>query len=364
MEGIVNKEILDNTLQTYIEVFGSIIIAFGVKRFISKYLATILFKIFTKAKKNFHKESFLQLIVGPLESFIFLCILVVASSKLKFPDLLNIRIYKSNLKDIMDAVATMVIIISFIRLCIRLVQFFSMILEEKASSTSDYSDNQLIVFFRDFLRVLFIIFGGLLILKFSFHYNISNLLTGLSIVGAAIALGTKESLENLIASFIIFFDKPFAMGDTVKVQGFTGSIEKIGLRSTRIRTDQKTFITVPNKQMVDSILDNITLRNQRRADLRLELGLSTTAVQLKKIIPAIKMILQKDMIDSSNVMLNDTGKNAHVVSIEYYTSMEQTLAEFNAQRGDIILEIIELLNKNDVTLAASSTDVFVHQNKA
>ncbi|HCT22466.1 MAG TPA: mechanosensitive ion channel protein MscS, partial [Chitinophagaceae bacterium] len=94
--------------------------------------------------------------------------------------------------------------------------------------TSDQTDNQLIVFFKDFLKVLIVLNGILLILHFVFHKDIGNLLTGLSIVGAAIALATRESLENLIASFIIFFDKPFVTGDLVKVQGFTGTIEKIG----------------------------------------------------------------------------------------------------------------------------------------
>ncbi len=77
-------------------------------------------------------------------------------------------------------------------------------------------------------------------------------------------MATRESLENLIASFIIFFDKPFMVGDLVKVQSITGTVEKIGLRSTRIRTDQKTYVTMPNKQMVDSIMDNLSLRAPRR----------------------------------------------------------------------------------------------------
>ena len=102
--------------------------------------------------------------------------------------------------------------------------------------------------------------------RFVLNFNISNLITGLSIITAAVALATRESLENLIASFIIFFDKPFTMGDLVKVENITGNVERIGLRSTRIRTDQKTFITVPNKKMVDSILDNLSLRGAECAD--------------------------------------------------------------------------------------------------
>jgi MscS family membrane protein len=243
------------------------------------------------------------------------------------------------------------------------VQYAALILEEKANKAETQSNNQLIIFFKDFFRVILIFIGILLILKLAFSYNVGNLVTGLSIIGAAIALATRESLENLIASFIIFFDKPFATGDLVKVQGFNGTVEKIGLRSTRIRTDQKTFITVPNKQMVDTILDNISMRTQRKAELKLEIALTVTQEQLRKIIPAIKMVLQKDIIENNSVFLSDTGRNAHIVTVEYFTSMQQTITEFNALREEVNFEIIGLLNKNHISLAGADTNVVVTQKK-
>jgi MscS family membrane protein len=363
MKEILGLKILDNTVQLYLEVFGAILLAIIIKRIISKYLAALMFRIFAKPDKQVRKQAFLELIVAPLDTFFITFVIVIALDKLAMPSLLQIRIYKATTKSLLDGIASLAIIITFIRLCIRFVKYTALIFEEKANLTPDQSDNQLVVFFRDFLRVLLYIIGVLLVLNFTFHYDVSKLVTGLSIVGAAVALATKESLENLIASFIIFFDKPFATGDLVKVQGFTGNVEKIGLRSTRIRTDQKTFITVPNKQMVDSILDNITLRTQRRVEIKLEVGLSATIDQLRKIIPAIKMLLQKDDIESSTVFLSDTGKNAHIITIEFFTSMQQNIAEFNALREEINFAVIELLNKNGVALAAASTDIVVKQKQ-
>ena len=92
-----------------------------------------------------------------------------------------------------------------------MIDFIAIVLEARALKTNDQTDNQLMVFFRDFLKVILGIIGGLLVLHFAFNYNVSSLLTGLSIVGAAIALALRESLENLIASFVIFFDKPFTV---------------------------------------------------------------------------------------------------------------------------------------------------------
>lgn len=358
MEELLQKEFLDNTVQLYIEVFGAILIALIIRRFISKYLAGLLFKIFTRAGKTFHKEEFLKLVVGPLENFLFLFLVVIALDKLTLPRVLDFKLIRQvNSQDALSAIAYGAIIFSFIRLCLRFISYIALILEEKANKTADQSDNQLIIFFRDFFRVVLFIIGILLVLHFCFNYNVGNLLTGLSIVGAAIALATKESLENLIASFIIFFDKPFITGDLVKVQGFNGTVERIGLRSTRIRTDHKTYITVPNKQMVDTILDNITMRTQRRADILLEINLSATAAQLKEIISSVETILQRTPIENKSVFFSDTGKNAHVLTVIFFTSMDQTIDEFNGLRSEVNLEIIELLNKNNIELAAANTDI-------
>ena len=363
MNDILQLKILNNTVQLYIEVFGFILVALIIKRIISKYLAALLFRLFTKKEKQFRKKAFIELIVSPLDAFLITFIVVITLDRLAMPPILQFNIYKVTTKDLLDGIASIAMIVTFIRLCIRFVKYISLIFEEKANLTADQSDNQLVIFFRDFLKVLLYIIGIMLLLRFTFNYDISKLVTGLSIVGAAIALATKESLENLIASFIIFFDKPFTTGDLVKVQGFTGNVEKIGLRSTRIRTDHKTFITVPNKQMVDTILDNITLRTQRRVEVKLEVGLSATIDQLHKIIPAIKMLLQKDDIENSTVFLCDTGKNAHIITIEFFTTMQQNVAEFNALREEINFAVIELLNKNGVELAAASTDVIVKQKE-
>ena len=131
------------------------------------------------------------------------------------------------------------------------------------------------------------------------------------------------------------------------------------MRSTRIRTEEKTYISVPNKQMVDSIIDNLSLRTQRRVVTNLELSLSATVSQLKELSPAIQAILQRDEIISSSVYLKDTGTNAHKVEVMYYTDINQTLAAFNAMHETINLSIIELLEKMNLPLAAKNSNVFV-----
>ena len=361
MENFLQQKLFDNTVESYLYVIGTILLMLLLKRFISKYLANQLYKAITKKRDHTARQSFLDLVAGPLGLFLFLSISVIAIDKLQFPGVLEFKVYRVTSRQIIESLANGILVTVFIRLCLRVIDFIAIVLEEKANLTIDQTDNQLIIFFKDFFKVILVIIGILLIMKFSFNKPVGNVLTGLSIVGAALALATRESLENLIASFIIFFDRPFAVGDLVKVNGFTGNIEKIGLRSTRIRTTEKTYISVPNKQMVDTIVDNISLRTQRKAELRIELDLAASATQLEAFTVAAKKILDKPDILSTVVFLAETGKNAHVVIIEFFTSMDQSIETFNQLRQRVNLEIIGWLEEHHLQLAAANTDVTVRQ---
>jgi MscS family membrane protein len=362
MGKFLQQEIFNNTIANYLYVLGVILLAVFIKRLISRYLAGLLFRLASRADKHItRRQAFLDLLVAPLDMFLVVLVTLAALDKLNFPKDLDFKIYHVTVRALLDSVSSATLIILFIWLCLRIIDFVAMILEEKANLTKDQTDNQLIVFFKDFLKVILVIIGILMMLRFAFNRDVGNLLTGLSIVGAAVALATKESMENLIASFIIFFDKPFVTGDLVKVNSFTGNVEKIGLRSTRIRTADKTYISVPNKQMVDTIVDNITLRTQRKVELRLELSLSATAEQLKDLIAGIRTILVKPAIENRILYLADTGKTAHVIAIEYYTTMQQSNDEFLALRQAVNLEIISLIREKGIDLAASSTTVMINQ---
>lgn len=237
------------------------------------------------------KRSFIDLVVEPLEWLLLILIAVFAIDKLNFPDNWHYKIYGHDTEEILSRAGMGIIIISFTWFLLRIIDFIALVLEQKAIATDDKADDQLIIFFRDFLKVLIALLGLLLLIKACFNQPIGSLLTSLSIVGAVLALAAKESLENLIASFIIFFDKPFTTGDFLKVHNVSGNVERIGLRSTRIRTADKTLVTVPNKQMVDSIVDNHSMRTHRRAEMRIELQPGTSVAGIQKVLAATRKML-------------------------------------------------------------------------
>jgi MscS family membrane protein len=352
MQTFFDKVILDNTIRSYLIAAGSILLIVLLKRLMSRYLAGLLFTLVKRIARGVDKRMFVKLVVSPLEVFLLLLLSVIVLDKLSFPDVLNVIIYKVSVREFIDAISIIVLIITFVWLLLRIMDFIAIILHHRADQTADAAENQLVVFFKDFFKVVLVVFGFLLILKFAFHYAISNLLTGLSIATAAIALSTRESLENLIASFIIFFDKPFATGDLVKVHEITGTVERIGLRSTRIRTDQKTYVTVPNKQMVDSIMDNLSLRTQRRAFVQLELNSETPRDTVNQFIQRVRNVLQQknDQVENYTVFLADISKNAFIMTVEYFTA-PIPITDFNDLRQDVNLTMIELMEEMNIRLA-------------
>ncbi|NOT50273.1 MAG: mechanosensitive ion channel [Chitinophagaceae bacterium] len=356
MNDFLEKIWLDNTVKNYLIIAGVILFVLLLKRFISRYLAGLLFKVVNKIWKDVDKKSFTNLLIQPLGFFLVILISIVSLHKLNFPADLNAEIYNYSVEQIIHGIGIIILIVSFIWLLLRIIDFIATILERKANLTPDQSDNQLVVFFRDFFKVVFCIVGVLMTFHYVFDVNVGSMITGLSIIGAAIALALRESLEDLIASFIIFFDKPFTTGDLVKVQQITGTVEKIGLRSTRIRSDQKTWVSVPNKQMVDSVLDNLSLRTQRRGDLKLELALQTNSQKLETFVGGIKKIVDRKDIEEANVFLDDIKNNAFVVVSDYYTA-PVTIKEFNGIKEEINLQVLKLMEQLQIELAGANVEV-------
>jgi MscS family membrane protein len=351
---------LDNTIRSYCIVAGTILLTLILKRYFSRYIAALLFRLFHRIWKNVAKQNFIDLVVEPLEWLLVVIIAVFAIDKLNFPVAWQYKIYGHATDDILTRLGIGTIIFSFTWFLLRVIDFIALVLEQNAAITADKSDDQLVIFFRDFLKVVIGVIGLLMLIKACFNQPIGNLLTSLSIVGAAVALAAKESLENLIASFIIFFDKPFTAGDTLKANNVTGTVEKIGLRSTRIRTADKTLVTIPNKLMVDSVVDNWSMRTHRRAEIKLELSPKITADATQQCIAEIKKLLDQktDVLTSSGVHLTEISKTGVVVTIEFLTA-PIALDTFNTLKESINFSVKRILEEHEFEMASAAGTVTV-----
>jgi MscS family membrane protein len=357
MNGFWNQLVFDNPVKKYLFVIIAIVIGILLKRIISRFIAGQLFRAAAALDKEIDKYSFVKLLLDPLEIFLIAFIAIVGIDKLRFPSALEFEVFEVPFKSIAHGLAKTILIVVFIWLMLRTIDFVSLLLKEKARVAGGIKDHQLVVFFRDFLKVIIGIIGILMILGMAFGFEVSKLWTGLGIAGAALALSTKESIENLIASFIIFFDKPFMAGDFLKVNNISGTVEKIGLRSTRIRTEHKTYVTVPNKQMVDSIVDNQTLRTYRKAEIRLQFDSFTEAATIHAFVEDCrKLLLDKSYIIDATVFLHDISGTAFQINIDYFTT-PIPLVEFYEIKQKINLEILNLKDNRKIVVAGSGMTV-------
>ena len=348
----LEQNILSNSLKSYLIIAGVLLFTLLIKRLVSRFFASLIYTWVDKKNHSELRKIHVHRLIIPIEKFLVFVVAIIAFYELKFPETLNFHIYKLTAQQIIESSVKLLFIILFIRVCLRILEFISIILDEKAKLSKNQTDDQLILFFRDFFKVILYLIGLLMVLHYVFNENIGNLVTSLSLVGAAVALSMRESLENIIASFIIFFDKPFTVGDMVKVNNFSGTIEKIGLRSTRIRTDNKTYISVPNKQMVDTIVDNISLRTERKIEMDLQLSIATSATSMSAFTQYLRSTIATiATIQSSTVFISDSGKQFHTIHIECLVPMEVDLNDFQLLRESLNVTAIQYANDNRIAFA-------------
>lgn len=356
MNEFFHRMIGNNEVKDYLWVMGIILFVWLLNKIISRYLAKLLCSLFRRSWKTFDQQTFVDLILPPLGFFLVITVSIIALYRLNFPPDFNFILYKYSLKRILLSIAIMLQLGSFTWLVLRSIDFIASVLQQRSDLASTQSESQLIVFFRDFLKVIFGIIGLMLILHFAFSYDVGSLLTGLSIVGAAIALSLRESLENLIASFVIFFDKPFTVGDFVKVQNIAGNVERIGLRSTRVRTSDKSYVTVPNKQMVDSILDNVSKRSQIRGELVLHLALQTPHEKMEELIKETNAFLSAiKEVTAHSVLFNDIKIQGLIIFIEFFT-IPMEWNQFTAIKQSLNYFVLQTTEKLEIKMAMEESN--------
>jgi MscS family membrane protein len=158
-------------------------------------------------------------------------------------------------------------------------------LTEKSESTLD--DQLLPILSKGIKTIIWVL--AIIIGLNNAGYNVGALLAGLGIGGLAFALAAKDTIENIFGGFTIFTDKPFKLGDRIKINGHDGTVEEIGLRSTRLRTLSGEVVTMPNKHFSSDAVENVSLRPNIKIVLDLGLTYDTTPAQMEKA----KAILQK-----------------------------------------------------------------------
>jgi MscS family membrane protein len=192
-------------------------------------------------------------------------------------------------------------------------------------TTENTLDDQLAPFVTKSLKVFVIIFGVLIALQ-SFGFNVMSLLAGLGIGGLALALAAQDTAANVFGSITIILDRPFQVGDHIKVTDVEGTVEEVGFRSTSVRTFYNSVVSIPNSVMAKEKIDNMGTRPMRRIRHVLGLEYGTPIPQMKQYIDKIRYVLtshpkiRKDNIVVAFQALGDFSLqilvNFHVMTLD------------------------------------------------
>lgn len=184
-------------------------------------------------------------------------------------------------------------------------------------------------------------------------YPVASLIAGLGIGGLALALAAQKTVENLFGAFAIGFDQPIREGDFVLIDGIKGTVESIGLRSTRVRTPDRTVVCFPNGRLADMRTENYAARDRFRLFAVLGLTYDTTAAQMRQILAAVETELRahpKFHPDGSSVRftaLSESSLDVEVVA--YFTTAD--FAAFTVVRQEMLLRLLEVVERAGADLA-------------
>jgi len=366
MDEFLSFEFLNNSVKDYLYFVLTIIVGLIIARPIISYLLKIAHKLFSSKDSDSERDMLNSLLKKPLFYFLLLMILYTGLNLLDFPpewELVDSSEF--GLKMVIDKGFYLAIICSIFWTILSSVEFIGVRLKDKAAQTESKVDDGLIPFAIDLTKVLVYIFALVIILGNVFNVNITALVAGLGVGGVALALASKESIENLLGSFTIFFDKPFAVGDVITLGGVTGMVEKVGFRSTRIRTYDKSIVTVPNKNIINTELDNLGVRPVRRVKFNIGLTYDTTIEQIKNIVNDIQKLVDDHPMtnEDGRVRFLNFGGSSLDIMVLYYVNSPEWEDLIDTQQK-INYSIIEIVNKHNSEFAFPSTSVYIEKNNS
>ena len=351
----LQKEIVGIALWQILTAVVFIIIGFSFKK-ISDHIFEKHLIPFLKKTRTDIDHLFFEALSKPLGFIILLAGIAGAFAVLPLPEKPNINGFVFVCLKIIAAI----IVIWFL---FRIIDISLKYIARIANRTESKLDEEMLPFISRAIKVILSIIVLLWILQLS-GYNISSLLAGLGIGGLAMALGLQDTLSNFFGSISIFADRPFIVGDMVKIGEIQGTVEEIGFRSTRIRTFEATLVSIPNKTVANSIIDNLSRRSKRRVEQTIGITYSTTTEQIEKVVSSIREIISRnEEVDPEIVLVNfsNFGDSSLDITIIYFIKSAD-FREYLAVKERINLAIMRKLEELGVSIAFPTRSIYIENN--
>ena len=284
----INYEIIrGNAVWRFGLVLLVVLVAMAAGRILQFSISRYALRLAEKRGENL-LTLLLKALANPLYVALFAAGILFAKAPLFFHDENGIRVA---IEDAWLKIARVVAAIAAAYALYRLVDVIEYYLNRLIGKTETKLDDMLVPVVRKALRVTIAIVAVLLISENILGANVKSLLLSAGVGGIAIALAAKETIANFFGSITIFADRPFQMGELVKIDGHFGPVEEVGFRSTRVRTLQGHLVTIPNSVIANSIVENVGRRPFIRRTSNITITYGSGHTKAKKAVEIIKEIL-------------------------------------------------------------------------
>lgn len=201
---------------------------------------------------------------------------------------------------------------------------------------------------------------GILVAMHNVGIEIGTLIAGLGIGGVAVALAAQDTVKNLFGGFVLFFDRPFSLGDRIKFNGIDGFVMHIGLRSLRIRTFDNRIVTIPNSNVVDNAIENVNSEPSTRIVLKLGLTYDTTPEKMDLAMKLLKEMPQriKNIEETVTVSFMEYNDFAMTLTFIYFIKKE---GNYYDTQTEVNMDILRNFNENGLEFAFPTHTVYTKE---
>jgi MscS family membrane protein len=250
-------------------------------------------------------------------------------------------------------------LVGFTWILFRVIDQVSAAAQQRALASGKLAANSWLILSRRMLKVLVAFAAGLAFFS-ALGFNISTALAGLGIGGIAIAFAAQKTLENLFGGVSVASDQVIRVGDTCNFNGRIGTVTDIGLRSTRIRTLERTELSIPNGVLATMTVENFTLRDKFLFNPVITLRYETTQAQLQEVLLGIRDLFARDprVEDGGRVRLSAFADSSVNIEIFVYL-MALDFNTFAEIREDLLLKIQQIVLASGTSFAFPSRSVYV-----
>jgi len=212
---------------------------------------------------------------------------------------------------------------------------------------------------------LIVVAAGALVMLHYFGVDPTAALAGLGIGGIAVALAAQKTLENVIGGLSIIMDKAVRVGDAMKIGDMSGTVEFIGLRSTRIRTSDRTILSVPNGQLATINVETLSARDKYWFRHVISLRYGTTVDQMRAVIDGVRtLLLKNEHVESDSVRVRFFRLGSFSLDIEVVAYLfAGDWAPFLTIQQDLLLQIMEVIDRAGTAIAFPSQTLHIAEGR-